>query len=269
MSEVATPPDEDLPPDEERCAHVDTRGQRCRNRVDDCPGEAGSGNHRYARPGHEKARRNRIGETPAARKQWRRLIDAPDGLERQPVDQVRWVDHHELQANDYNPNHVAPPEMRGLKISLLSDGWTQPIVARADGEIVDGYHRWLVSFDDEVEPMTGGMVPVVYLPSDTSEEHQRMSTIRHNRARGTHHVVRMAEIVAGLADSGVEASRIAELMQMDHEEVDRLLDRGSMTARHGDAGSFSSAWTVAPNKDAPEEEIARRDDDDGEHGTRL
>ena len=114
--------------------------------------------------------------------------------ESQPISAVHWIDRRELKPNNYNPNRVAKPELNLLKISILEDGWTQPIVANTDNEIVDGFHRWTVSADQEISDMTNGKIPVVFTkPNDDS--HQKMSTIRHNRARGTHAVLDMAEIM--------------------------------------------------------------------------
>lgn len=177
----------------------------------------------------------------------KRVRHAPNAT-IQPVDTVEWVDRSRLQGNIYNPNHVAPPELRLLKLSILEDGWTQPIVVRplddTDGgllEIVDGFHRWHVSGDPEVLAMTQGMVPTVRLrPAD--EAHQRMSTIRHNRARGTHHVLKMADIVCDLID--VQKLAIPEVMarlEMEEEEVDRLYDRGNKLKR-GSADGFNKGW---------------------------
>lgn len=175
------------------------------------------------------------------------------GRDHQPLSAIRWVDRNELHANGYNPNHVAPKEMRLLKISILSDGWTQPIVARSDGEIVDGFHRWTTSADPDVGALTGGLVPVVFLPDDTPTEHQMMSTVRHNRARGSHHVVKMADIVLDLLDLGLGPDEVAERMQMDPEEVRRLSQRGSMRERHGE-GDFNNGFRFVAQEDEPDDE---------------
>jgi ParB-like chromosome segregation protein Spo0J len=170
---------------------------------------------------------------------------AKSGTSHQPVATIRWLKRDELSANSWNPNKQAPPEHRLLKISILENGWTQPIVAREEDsglEIVDGYHRWLVSADPEVAALTDGMVPVVALPS-TDPVLARMATIRHNRARGTHHVLGMADIVADLLELGLSREEIGQRLEMDEEEVDRLADRGEMTRRHN-AGGFSAGWTV-------------------------
>jgi ParB-like chromosome segregation protein Spo0J len=165
----------------------------------------------------------------------------------EPVARVEWIHRDRLSANAWNPNKQAPPEHELLRISILEDGWTQPIVVRVhDGgarlEIVDGYHRWLTSAHPQVYARTGGMVPVVRLP-ETSDAQARMATIRHNRARGTHHVLGMADIVAELKELGMSDGEISARLKMDEEEVDRLADRGQMTKRAAASG-FGKGWTV-------------------------
>lgn len=160
----------------------------------------------------------------------------------QPVGEVQWLPRDALRANDYNPNHVPPPELALLRESLLQDGWTQPIVARRDGEIVDGYHRWLVSADPDVAALTGGLVPVVYLRAGLTEAEQVAATIRHNRARGEHGVLRMADIVRRLVDTGqVTRDGLEQMLGMEPEEVERLYDRGAMVKR-GAGDTFGEGW---------------------------
>jgi ParB-like chromosome segregation protein Spo0J len=168
------------------------------------------------------------------------------GVEAQPLAQVEWVPRASLTANDYNPNRVAPPELALLKLSILENGWTQPIVTHSpdqDGtaEIVDGFHRWTVSADPDVAALTGGLVPVVRLAQATPEL-ARMATIRHNRARGTHYVLRMADLVVDLIDTyHLDAEEVGRRLQMDPEEVSRLYDRGDMRKR-ASAGAFNNGW---------------------------
>lgn len=166
------------------------------------------------------------------------------GIENQPVASVEWVDRDTLHANDYNPNAVAPPEMKLLRQSILEDGWTQPIVIRDGGEIVDGFHRWTISGDKAVRALTDGKVPVVRLRDDVSPAHQRMSTIRHNRARGKHGVANMADIVAELVASGELDEAVArERLGMTAEEVRRLAKRGAMKEIGADPElRFDPAW---------------------------
>lgn len=163
------------------------------------------------------------------------------GKQEQPVNRVEWVHRDTLHANSYNPNIVAPIEMHLLKISLLEDGWTQPIVVREDMEIVDGYHRWTCSADPAVYAMTEGFVPVVRL-TGIDKDHQIMSTIRHNRATGTHAVLRMADIVRDLIDEeGCSTDEVKDRLQMDDEEVERLYDRGGIRKKAA-LDDFNKGW---------------------------
>lgn len=176
--------------------------------------------------------------------------EVPEQVRSQPLATVRWIERTRLHANSWNPNQQAPPEHKLLKVSLLESGWTQPLVAYEDGkddegllyEIVDGYHRWLISEDPKVAAMTGGLVPMVEL-KHADPALLRMATIRHNRARGTHYVLKMADIVVELAGLGLSPDEIGARLQMDDEEVDRLLDRGVMTKR-GAAAGFNQGWSV-------------------------
>lgn len=161
----------------------------------------------------------------------------------QPISNVQWISRDLLDGNDYNPNHVAPPELRLLEQSIVESGWTQPIVVRPEGdryEIVDGFHRWTVSGRPALMKMTNGLVPVVVINPDPA--HQRMATIRHNRARGKHAVVKMADIVATLVEEmDVSPEELGKRLGMDSEEVSRLLMRGSMIER-GAKDGFSDSW---------------------------
>lgn len=160
----------------------------------------------------------------------------------QPLDRLAWVDPSTLHANDYNPNHVFGPEFELLRTSILEDGWTQPIVARPDGEIVDGFHRWtLGSKCEKVRALTGGLVPVVYLATGTTREQQLMATVRHNRARGKHGVVKMAKIVVQLKDSGMAPEDICARLGMEREEYDRFANPGGLVGVQGKE-SFGKGW---------------------------
>ena len=165
-----------------------------------------------------------------------------NGIENQPVGNVQWVDRTQLKANDYNPNHVAPPELELLITSIVEDGWTQPIVVLPDYTIVDGFHRFTVSGTPRLMEMTGGKVPVVMV--DFDKTHRMMSTIRHNRARGEHGVLHMANIVRTMYEEGTPTEEIQKRLGMEDEEVDRLLDRSGMTIR-GSADGFGKAWVPA------------------------
>lgn len=161
-------------------------------------------------------------------------------LKGQPVSRVQWVHRDELKPNDYNPNRVAPPELELLILSILEDGFTQPIVALDDGTIVDGFHRYTVSGDKRLLERYEGFVPVVRVNVDPV--HRKMSTIRHNRARGTHGVLPMAEIVRSMVHDGLERDEIQRRLGMEDEEVDRLLDRAGMPAQ---GTGFGKSWKPA------------------------
>lgn len=162
-------------------------------------------------------------------------------MNNQPLHNIKWVNRNELTANSYNPNHVAKPELRLLKQSILEDGWTQPIVARPDGEIVDGYHRWTISKDPQIAALTDGLVPVVYL-NPTDEASQMASTIRHNRARGVHGIIPMAEITRALHEkAGWDEQTFLTRLGMEREEVTRLALHEGMPAEAG-GDDFTEGW---------------------------
>jgi ParB-like chromosome segregation protein Spo0J len=167
-----------------------------------------------------------------------------------PVSRVQWVHRESLHPNNYNPNKVAPPEMELLKLSILEDGWTQPIVISRHQKdekirdiIVDGFHRYTVSGYPEVMNVYGGYVATVFL-TPQNMAHQMLSTIRHNRARGTHGVLPMAEIIQAMIE--VEQLPVEEIMrrcQMEREEVMRLANRAGIPAsKIISESSFSQSW---------------------------
>jgi len=164
------------------------------------------------------------------------------GLEAQPLNEITWMPRADLRPNGYNPNKVASPEMALLRLSIMEDGWTQPIVINPDMEIVDGFHRWTCSADPRIAAMTCGLVPVVMVrPHDG--EHQMMSTIRHNRARGTHGVLNMAEIIQEMVDQGRSVAEIMVRLGMEREEVTRLALRvGIPQSRLIEKSEFDRAW---------------------------
>lgn len=163
-------------------------------------------------------------------------------MKNQPLENIVWINREELKPNNYNPNKVAPPELKLLKISILEDGWTQPIVINPDMTIVDGFHRWTVSGHKEIYSLTNGKVPTVMVnPKDKSQ--QQMATIRHNRARGTHGVLEMSNIVSEMVKEGLSGNEIMERLMMEKEEVVRLLFKaGIPKSEVFKDKDFSSAW---------------------------
>jgi ParB-like chromosome segregation protein Spo0J len=171
----------------------------------------------------------------------------PRSFDTEPISRVEWVEASTLRANDYNPNAVAPPERELIVLSILEDGWTQPIVVLPDNEIVDGFHRWMFSQQDErLQARYHGYVPITRIVVD--KVHQQMSTIRHNRARGTHAILRMANIVTAMIKAGVSHKKIMSGLGMDEEEVTRLATALGMPELASNA-NFSAAWKPGVRKE--------------------
>ena len=168
-------------------------------------------------------------------------------MKREPVDCVLWVKADQLHANDYNPNSVAPPEMRLLQLSIMQDGYTQPIVAWPDAagsyEVVDGFHRNRVAREvGAVKKRVMGRMPIAVINTDrTSKEDRIAATIRHNRARGKHNVDAMADIVLDLARRNWSDAKIAKELGMEDDEVLRLKQITGLAELFADR-EFSEAW---------------------------
>lgn len=161
-----------------------------------------------------------------------------------PVYNVQRVPIEQIRANEYNPNRVAAPEMKLLYKSILEDGYTMPIVCYRTGsneyEIVDGFHRYTVmKTHKDIFDREGGCLPVVVIDKDISN--RMASTIRHNRARGTHDVELMSHIVKELVDSGMSDAWIMKNIGMDADEVLRLKQITGLAALFKDR-EFSRAW---------------------------
>jgi ParB-like chromosome segregation protein Spo0J len=138
-----------------------------------------------------------------------------------PIRNVQIVDRSWLKPNDYNPNKVLEQNLRLLEQSILTNGWTLPIVARPDGTIIDGFHRWTVAGRSPLKEKLEGKVPVVIV--DHKDEHANMyGTITHNRARGTHLLEPMERIVQSLLKDGITPKEVAKQLGMREEEVWRL-----------------------------------------------
>lgn len=155
----------------------------------------------------------------------RKKLSAVSPFEEEPCDCVLWVKQEDVQANEYNPNHVAAPEMKLLYESIKSDGYTMPIVTYDLGngkrEIVDGFHRNRVGREHpDIKKRIHGYLPVSTI--EKPEDERIGSTIRHNRARGTHGIRPMSDIVLDLSKMGWSDAKICQKLGMDLDEVIRL-----------------------------------------------
>jgi len=164
----------------------------------------------------------------------------------EPVDYVKWVHNDFVKANDYNPNSVAPPEMKLLERSIDADGYTQPIVTWPHDdyvEVIDGFHRHRVGKESRtVSERIQGYLPTVIINDSQTDQNNRMaSTIRHNRARGKHRVESMAEIVLDLKRRNWSPKKIGAELGMDQDEVLRLSQITGLAEMFKDR-EFSEAW---------------------------
>lgn len=166
----------------------------------------------------------------------------------EPVDFVRWELSNNMVSNDYNPNKVAPPEMKLLELSIMNDGYTQPVVSWSHEEdntveVIDGFHRTRVAKESNaINQRIHGYLPIVDIRTEQSSKNDRMaSTIRHNRARGKHQVDAMSSIVIELKNRNWRNARIAKELGMDEEEVLRLCQISGLEDLFTDK-DFSNAW---------------------------
>jgi len=140
-----------------------------------------------------------------------------------PLSTLHWVERGKLRANDYNPNRVSKENLDLLVRSILSNGWTLPIVCRPDYTIIDGFHRWTVAGEEPLKSKLEGKVPVVIV-RHSDEAGDMLGTVTHNRARGTHLLEPMKNIVRRLLGQGKTVKEISRELGMRPEEVFRLSD---------------------------------------------
>jgi ParB-like chromosome segregation protein Spo0J len=170
------------------------------------------------------------------------MADNINWMDEHPVSSVKWVSIDRVEANDYNPNSVAPPEMKLLELSILSDGFTQPIVVWENDskyEVVDGFHRFLIGKKIKMTHL-----PIVIINSGrTNKEDRIASTIRHNRARGRHQIDSMSNIVLELSKRNWSDKKIAREIGMEPDEVLRLKQITGLAEIFADH-EFSEAWEI-------------------------
>jgi ParB-like chromosome segregation protein Spo0J len=176
----------------------------------------------------------------------RTILHEVSPLRHHPIDLILWVPAQTVEANDYNPNTIAPPEMKLLERSIAADGYTQPVVTWLEGErreTVDGFHRGEVGRSSEaVRHATLGYLPVTTLGADrTSRDDRIAATIRHNRARGEHRVDAMSDIVRELVRRNRSDAWIAKELGMEPDEVLRLKQMTGLAELFA-SREFSEAW---------------------------
>lgn len=178
----------------------------------------------------------------------KRALHEVSPFKNEPVDCVIWVPSDTVEANDYNPNSVAPPEMRLLQHSIREDGYTQPIVVFNEGNchtVVDGFHRNRVGKEcNDIRDRILGYLPVVVINENRTDRSDRIAaTIRHNRARGKHNVQAMSDIIVELSRRNWSDEKIAKELGMEPDEVLRLKQITGLAEMFADR-EFSEAWDV-------------------------
>jgi ParB-like chromosome segregation protein Spo0J len=168
------------------------------------------------------------------------VTDNMEWIKNHPVSNVQWVLCKSVYANDYNPNEVAPPEMKLLELSIKEDGFTQPIVTwetEYGFEVIDGFHRHLIGIKLGLSHL-----PIVVINNDRTDKGDRIaSTIRHNRARGKHQIRAMSDIVIELSRRNWNDEKIAKELGMDSDEVLRLKQITGLAELFSEE-EFSEAW---------------------------
>ncbi len=138
-----------------------------------------------------------------------------------PLKTLKWVDRNLLKPNDYNPNKVSKQNLKLLTQSIMTNGWTLPIVVRPDMTIIDGFHRWTVAGEEPLLSMLDGKIPIVIVEHE-DESGNIYGTVTHNRARGTHLLEPMKAIVKRLIADGKSVEEIGKELGMKPEEIFRL-----------------------------------------------
>lgn len=140
-----------------------------------------------------------------------------------PLSTLQWVDRDDVKPNNYNPNKVSRQNLKLLVQSIITNGWTLPIVVKKDLTIIDGFHRWTVAGQEPLKSALGGKVPVVIVEHDDESE-DIYGTVTHNRARGTHLLEPMKAIIKKLTSDGKSVEEISKQLGMRPEEIFRLSD---------------------------------------------
>ncbi len=159
-----------------------------------------------------------------------------------PISQVQWVNAHDLNANEYNPNVVLNQELKLLEFSIMKNGWIQPVLVDKNLMIIDGYHRSFLSKNSKLlQEKYDGKCPVVMM--DLTEPERMLLTIRINRAKGNHVAIKMHDIVKSLIDDhDYSRQQIMEGIGCTKDEIDLLYKDGVFDALNIKEHKYSKAW---------------------------
>lgn len=162
-----------------------------------------------------------------------------------PLKNLKFVDRDLVKPNDYNPNKVLEKNLQLLMESIMSNGFCFPIVIRPDYTIIDGFHRWMVSGREPLKTMLGNKIPVVIVEHKDKAD-DMAGTVTFNRARGTHLLEPMENIVKQMLDEGQTVDDISKKLGMSKEEIFRLskLDRDTFLELVTKRQTFSKAKVI-------------------------
>ena len=162
-----------------------------------------------------------------------------------PLKNLEFVDRDLVKPNDYNPNKVLEKNLQLLMESIMSNGFCFPIVIRPDYTIIDGFHRWMVSGREPLKTMLGNKIPVVIVEHKDKAD-DMAGTVTFNRARGTHLLEPMENIVKQMLDEGQTVDEISKKLGMSKEEIFRLskLDRDTFLELVTKRQTFSKAKVI-------------------------
>lgn len=162
-----------------------------------------------------------------------------------PIDNIVWLDTNELKPNDYNPNVVYNKELNLLELSILKNGWIQPILVNREGDgyvIIDGFHRYsLAKRSKKLIAMTKGKVPCAVL--ELSEAERMLLTIRINRAKGSHIACKMSDIIKTLVEKHeMSINDIMKGIGANKDEIELLLMDDVFKKLDIQNHKYSRAW---------------------------
>ncbi len=185
---------------------------------------------------------------------------------KDPIDRVKWLPARMIQANHYNPNVVFTPELRLLEHSLVTVGWVSPLLINENLILIDGFHRLMLALDSQaLRDKYAESVPCAI--ASISDEEAMMTTVRMNRARGTHVATRMSDLVKTLYDChGLSLEEIGVGIGATRDEVELLLDGSLLKHRDLKNYKYSTAWVPI---EVSKEERDKEDLDDPNAYERL
>ena len=162
-----------------------------------------------------------------------------------PISSIQWIESNLLQANDYNPNVVFNKELQLLELSILRNGWIQPILITQNYEIIDGFHRWSLSKNSpKIADLTNGKVPCCVL--ELSEPERMLLTIRINRAKGSHISFKMSDIIKKLINEyNLPIEKVIRDIGATKEEIELLLMDDVFKKLDIQNHKYSKAWYPA------------------------